>query len=102
MTSSFRPPQGRLLAAVGIGVGLLAMAASTAPAAALTAPAPAPAPPEPSRAPFIGQAVSVTCDAFGPTLFVRLPSQLSSVPSAVTPELKGFPDCLRGMNPSGG
>ncbi|MEV4925347.1 hypothetical protein [Streptomyces roseoverticillatus] len=39
----------------------------------------------------------MTCKAFGPTLFVRLPSQLSSLPSTVTPELKGFPECLVGM-----
>ncbi|WP_424886897.1 hypothetical protein [Streptomyces sp. XH2] len=97
MTSPLRLPS-RLLAVAG--VGLLTMAASAAPAAALTAPAPAPALPEPPRAPVVEQAVSVTCNAFGPTLFVRLPSQLSSVPSAVTPELKGFPECLHGMNPS--
>ncbi|MEV5376051.1 hypothetical protein AB0L26_08765 [Streptomyces nondiastaticus] len=101
MTSSLRPPQSRLRAAAGIGVGLLALAASAAPAAALSVPDPAPVLPEPSRAPAVGQAVSVTCEAFGPTLFVRLPSQLSSLPSTVTPELKGFPECLHGMNPTG-
>ncbi|QLE75727.1 hypothetical protein FGW37_32770 [Streptomyces rectiverticillatus] len=102
MISSHRPPPGHVLAGIGIGVGLLMVAASAAPAAAvLASPAP-PAPAAPARSPMIGQAVGVACNAFGPTLFVRVPSQLSSLPSAAAPELTGFPECLHGMNPPGG
>ncbi|MFE5867089.1 hypothetical protein ACFQ6V_00400 [Streptomyces roseifaciens] len=101
MTSSHRPPPGRVLAGIGIGIGigLLMVTASAATAATALA---SPAPPAPAHSSALGQAVGVSCNAFGPTLFVRLPSQLSSLPAAAAPELKGFPDCLHGMNPSGG
>ncbi|WP_382050111.1 hypothetical protein [Streptomyces aureoversilis] len=95
MISSHRPQPGRVL--TGTGIGLLMVTASAASAAALASPAP----PAPVRSPAIGQAVGVTCNAFGPTLFVRVPSQLSSLPAAAAPELKGFPECLHGMDPSG-
>ncbi|WP_190111044.1 hypothetical protein [Streptomyces cinnamoneus] len=88
MISFHRPSPGLLLATAGIG--LLTGAASTAYAAAL----PSPALPEPAHAPVTGQAVTVSCRAFGPTLFVHIPSQLSALPSTVTPELRGFPECL--------
>ncbi len=103
MTPFHRPLPGRVLAGIvagtvgGAGIGLLMVAASAAPAAALSSPGP----PAPARPPVIGQAVSLTCDAFGPTLFVRLPTQLSSLPAKATPELKGFPDCLHGLKPPG-
>ncbi|RKN60808.1 hypothetical protein D7231_32880 [Streptomyces klenkii] len=92
MISFHRPSPGLLLATAGIG--LLTGAASTAYAAAL----PSPALPEPAHAPVIEQAVTVSCHAFGPTLFVHLPSQLSTLPSRATPELRGFPECLYGMS----
>ncbi|MEU1672221.1 hypothetical protein ABZ752_09330 [Streptomyces roseifaciens] len=99
MISSHRPPPARVRA--GIGIGLLVVAASAASAAAALASPASPAPPAPAHSSAVGQAVGVTCNAFGPTLFVRVPSELSSLPAAAAPELKGFPECLHGMNPSG-
>ncbi|MEU1816898.1 hypothetical protein ABZ543_17130 [Streptomyces roseifaciens] len=96
MISSHRTPPTRVRA--GIGIGLLMVTASAASAAAALA---SPAPPAPAHSSAVGQAVGVTCNAFGPTLFVRVPSELSSLPAAAAPELKGFPECLHGMNPSG-